>query len=70
MKSCSVQVMSTTLSFVDEKHIRNVTVNNTCDSEVKLSKSKGDDGNAIDYSTDSESEQSHSDIPLSALNRK
>ena len=48
MKSCSVQVMSTTLSFVDEKHIRNVTVNNACDSEVKLSKSKGDDDNAID----------------------
>ena len=49
--------MFTTLSFVNEKHIRTVSVDNTCDSEVKPSKNEGEVDN--DYSTDKESEQSH-----------
>ena len=38
--------------------MRTVTFDNTCDSELEPSESEDEDDNAIDYSTDSESEQS------------
>ena len=44
--------MSTILSFVNGKHIKTVTVDKTCDSEVETSKSGGEDDNAIDYKTE------------------
>ena len=59
--------MSTVLSFFKEKHIRTVTGDNTCDSEVEPSESEREDDNAINYSTDGESEQSDDDIPLPTL---
>ena len=64
---CSIQVMFTTLSSVSEKHIRTVAVDNSSDSEVEATESEGGNNNAIDYSADSESEQSDDDITFSTF---
>ena len=49
---CYVKVRSISLSFVNEKHIRTVTVDNIFDSEVEPSKSEREKDNATDYSND------------------
>ena len=47
---CYVKVRSISLSFVNEKHIRTVTVDNIFDLEVGPSKSEREKDNATDYS--------------------
>ena len=49
---CYVKVRSISLSFVNEKHIRTVTVDNTFDSEVESSESEREKDNVIDNSND------------------
>ena len=54
-------------SLVNGKHIRTVTVNKKCDSEVEPYESKGVDDNAVGYRTGSESDKSDNGPPFSTM---